>query len=352
VEEQIRRRIQIAIKEKLFPGCVVGVIRTNGEGMVLAYGRHTYTKSSKPMRVDSVFDVASITKAIPLAAVTLSLAEQGTLDLDEPIATYLPDFDTSPDKRLVTLRHLLTNSVDLAILPLSWLKNEPPQSIIKTVCEAPLKALPGTVYKYTNTSALLLSLYLMKVSPISLGVLAKRLYFDPLGMHDSSFSPHKDGRIVPTEIDPWRARKIEGEVHDESTYVLQQLYGENCIGTAGLFSTVPDLLRFVEMLLRDGKLYGIQYFKEETVRAMHTDHFPKAGGAGGLGWTLYPQDFMGKHGTPTMFGKTGFTGCMIMIDRSKERGLVILSNYHYPRRKTDLLPNKKFRADMCDIVFG
>jgi CubicO group peptidase (beta-lactamase class C family) len=199
----------------------------------------------------------------------------------------------------------------------------------------------------------------MKAAKFSLGVLAKNLFFDPLRMQSSTFDLRIDRvdprRIVPTEIDPWRKREICGEVHDESTHVLQNLYGKNRIGIAGLFSTVPDLLTFLEMLLNGGALRGRRYFSEEMVTRMHTNHFPHAVGAegpGGLGWSLYPQGYMGNYGTPQTFGKTGFTGCMILADRKKELGLVILSNYHYPHRKKDLEPNRQFRADIADSMFG
>ncbi len=357
VKNALARRVKIALDEKLFPGCVIGVVNRRGLRLVAPFGKYRYKIFSKSIREDSVFDVASITKAIPLAMVTLVLAEQTKLSLDDPIVSYIPDFDTSPEKRKVTIRHLITNTLDLNVPALSSMKDAAPHFMVKRVCEAPLATPPGNVYKYTNASSLLLSLCIMKAVPQSLGVLAKSLLFDHLGMKSSTFDVRMNrletsGRIVPTEIDPWRKRELRGEVQDESTYILQRLYGKNCIGNAGLFSTVPDLLTFVEMLLNGGTFHGHTYFSENMVTAMHTNHFPKADGSGGLGFALYPQDYMGTRGNKYMFGKTGFAGTMIVLDRAKERGLVILSNYHYPHRKKNLEPNRVFRADICNIVFA
>ena len=356
MEQAIALRVKQALDEMIFPGCVVGVVTRQGARFVRAFGKQSYSTDGRSMQSDAVFDVASVTKAIPLATVTLALVERGIIGLDNPVVSFLQSFDTSPQKRRVTLRHLLTNTVDLSLPALSSMKYSVPSVIVRNVCAAPLVASPGSVYRYTNATAVLLSLCLMNVTQRSLGSLARTLFFNPLCMWSSTFDVQKpkiaQKRIVPTEVDPWRKREICGEVHDESTYLLQQCYGKNGIGSAGLFSTVPDLLTFVQMLLNGGRLGGHTYFSETMVTAMHTNHFPQAIGSGGLGFALYPQDYMGKKGTASMFGKTGFTGCMVVLDRSKERGLVVLSNYHYPHRKTDLGQNRQFRADICDIVFS
>lgn len=356
MEEQIRRRIKKAIREKLFPGCVVGVVTKKGSRFVLSAGRHAYKFMSPSVRPDSIFDVASITKAIPLAVAALALIEEGKLLLESPIVSLLPKFDTTPQKRKVTILHLLTNTIDLALPPLSSLKDINPALIAKRVCEAPLVAEPGTTYRYTNASSLLLSLCLTRVAQPSLGVFAKKLFFNPLSMRDTTFDLFIERinvgkRVIPSEIDPWRDGEIRGKVHDESTHTLQKLYGVNKIGTAGLFSTVPDLLTFLEMLLNNGFFRGHRYFSEEMVTQMSVNHFPLVEGADGLGWALYPQEYMGNYSTAHTFGKTGFTGCMVLADRKKEVGLVVLSNYHYPHRKKDLVPNIRFRADIADIVF-
>ncbi|TSC61575.1 MAG: beta-lactamase [Parcubacteria group bacterium Gr01-1014_48] len=356
MEEQIRRRIKKAIQEKLFPGCVVGIINRNGSRLIIPIGTHTYEPQSRPMKTDSIFDIASITKVIPLAMVTLGLVERGQLSLDDTVISHLRAFDTSADKKYVTLRHLLTYTVNLDLPPLSSLKNKTPQEIVRRVCSASLVAFPGTAYKYSNVSALLLSLCLMNVhSTYPPGIRAHWYFFRGLQMNNTFWGPdmyYPKDTTVPTEYDPWRGRELLGEVHDESTYTLQQYYPAACLGTAGLFSSAGDLLTFLVMLLCGGTFHGQRYFSQEMVTHMHTKQFPHIDGVGGLGWNLYPQDYMGRYGTPQTFGKTGFTGCMIVADRSKERGLVVLSNYHYPHRKVDLEPNRQFRADICDIVFG
>lgn len=365
MEEQIRCRAKRAVDEKLFPGCVVGVVGKNGDTIIIPTGRHTYSSLSPTVHEDSVYDVASITKVLPLAMVTLALAERPLhetlwaraknvpFSLDDQVISYLPRFDTSERKRKVTIRHLLSNTVDLALPGLSSLKRETSSVIVDTVCGAELLSEPGTIYRYSNASALLLSLCLMKAIVQPLGVLADVWFFRPLHMSKTSFNPSVLLRrdIVPSEIDSWRRIELRGVVQDESTYVLQRAYGLNNIGIAGLFSTAKDILTFLEMILNGGTLYNHKYFSAKTIKDMYTNHYPQAHGAGGLGWTLYPQDYMGRYATGQTFGKTGFSGCMMLGDIQKGIGLVILSNYHYPMRKTNLEPNRQFRSDMADIVF-
>ena len=320
----------------------------------MSEGRSNYKLLAKSIRENSVFDVASITKAIPLAMVTLLLVDQGKVRLDTPVVSLIPAFDTDPAKREVTLLHLLTNTLHLRLPALSTFKRFESEDIVEIVCKAPLAAPPGTIAMYSNASALLLSVCIMKSEHAPLGMLAKTYFFDPLRMYDTTFDPNSYGdnpRVVPTEYDFWRDRYLRGEVHDESTYALQKKYGRDAIGIAGLFATAPDMLTFLQMLLNAGKLAGRTFLSEQQVTDMHTKHFPDVTDAGGLGFALYPQPYMGHCGTSQTFGKTGFTGCMVMADRYKELGLVILSNYHYPYRKTDLAPNQQFRANIADIVF-
>ena len=172
-----------------------------------------------------------------------------------------------------------------------------------------------------------------------------------MGMKRTSFFPESfpKNEIVPTEYDPWRKRIIHGEIHDESASVLRQTM---VAGSAGLFSTAPDLLNFCEMLLNNGAWKGKRYFSESTVASMQTDQTADLGVSTGLGWELNQKHYMGRFGSNRTIGKTGFTGCVCIADIPRKRALVVLSNYTFPRRKADMQAIDLVRKDIADIVFS
>ena len=124
------------------------------------------------------------------------------------------------------------------------------------------------------------------------------------------------------------------------------------IGSAGLFSTVPDLLKFLKMILNQGTYNGYKYFNPETIALMQTNQIAHLGQSTGLGWELNQPRFMGKYCSEVTFGKTGFTGCSCLIDLSRHVALVILSNYIYPKRKTSYRQLNQFRSQIADLIFS
>jgi CubicO group peptidase (beta-lactamase class C family) len=148
---------------------------------------------------------------------------------------------------------------------------------------------------------------------------------------------------VPTEIDPWRGREIRGEVHDESAWALR---GIMTAGSAGLFSTVTDILKFLRMLIDGGK----SFFSPSIIEAMYTNQIPHISGqCTGLGWELN-QEYMGANRTASTFGKTGFTGTAVIMDRSRNAGLALLSNYTWPQRKPNRDLINEVRARIADLI--
>jgi CubicO group peptidase (beta-lactamase class C family) len=123
------------------------------------------------------------------------------------------------------------------------------------------------------------------------------------------------------------------------------------VGSAGVFSSVPDILNFVEMLLNKGSIGGQKYFSPEIIEQIQTNQLADIGQYEGLGWELNQPRYMGKNCSEKTFGKTGFTGCVCVCDIEREVGFVILSNYTYPQRKPDAIRINKFRGDIADIIY-
>jgi CubicO group peptidase (beta-lactamase class C family) len=341
--KKIEHCLQQAIKRQVFPGCVVGGV-VGGEEFVAAVGRHTYDNVSQAVTVDSLFDCASVTKAIPVSTLALWLIDHKQLKLSDRLIDFVPVYNGS-FREEICLGHLLTHTLDFDFR-LSECKDLPPEKLLAAILNVKMKSSPGKKFCYANATSILLGMLIERVSGKSLHELAQEVFFDPLGMKDTTFFPKKTAlaNCVPTEIDPWRGRIIQGEIHDESAWVLRKIM---TAGSAGLFSTVPDLMKFVRMLIDGWK----PFFKQRTVNAMHTNQIPHIKDMStGLGWELN-QEYMGTKRTAQTFGKTGFTGCAIIADRSKNTGVVMLSNYTWPKRKPNRDLINEVRAQIADLVW-
>lgn len=348
-KNKFQRLLQDAIKEKVFPGCVFGVVTREGQRLVLPLGRMTYQDDAPKMFEDSIFDVASITKSIPTAALALTLIDQGGLSLEDRLIKYLPEFKNS-DRELVKIKHLLTHTVDYGLW-LSNYKDRSPEQILDLLFTTDFKNHPGTSFVYSNAAVILLGIAVDRVFGSDLETISQKYFFKSLRMERTTFKPlekFKKEEIVPTEIDDWRGGEVRGEVHDETAWKLRQ---KMIVGSAGLFSTVPDLLNFIEMLLNEGEIGGQKYFSKKIVKAMHTNQISKLGNSIGLGFDLNQQQTMGDYRTEETFGKTGFTGCNFLLDIKKGVGYVLLSNHRYPRRKEGSLKINKLRGKLLKIAF-
>ncbi|MEK7093706.1 MAG: serine hydrolase domain-containing protein [Patescibacteria group bacterium] len=337
MREKIARRAQKAIVEKVFPGCVIGIVEKNGKREVLPFGSLIYQTeklddsmiyhTAEPVRETTVYDIASITKSIPTASLISLFIEEGRLRLTGKVCTYLPELQNDRDATIEDLLLYRVHGVRL-----SELKDKTQQGILEHVFLEGFSA-PSGKSEYTNLPALLLGIVAERVGGDTLDVFAQQYFFGPLKMAHTTFFPDA-GNCAPTEIDG--RGEVRGFPHDESAYVFAK--AGRAVGHAGLFSTAPDILDFLETLLRGDYPYIVR------------------GAEAGLGWQLHEPYFMGTHAGAHTFGKTGFTGTSVVVDIARGIGLVILSNRTYPQRPPDAIsPDcaiNIFRRDIADIVFG
>lgn len=349
METKIKNRILQAIEEKVFPACVVGVVRKSGERRIIPAGSFTYDSGSNLVSGNTIFDVASITKSIPTSSLALKLIDEGLLKMDDKLINFVPEFRNS-DKDSVLIKHLLTQTLDYDFR-LSAYKDKAPDEILEVIFTTEFKSRPGTKFFYTNATSILLGLVVERIFDEPLDILGEKYFFKPLKMAETSFKPLRKSNkedIVPTEVQDWRGGLVQGKVHDESAYILNQ---KMIVGSAGVFSTAPDILNFLEMLLNNGTINGQKYFSLKIMDQIQTNQLSGIGQYAGLGWELNQPRYMGKYCNEKTFGKTGFTGCVCVCDIEREVGFVILSNYTYPIRKPDAILINKFRSDIADIVF-
>ncbi|MEX0917360.1 MAG: serine hydrolase [Candidatus Paceibacterota bacterium] len=353
-KERLKEYSEEAIEGRIFPGCVVGVVQKNGDRAVFPFGNFTYEANAQTVKENTIYDVASITKAIPTGSLALELLEEGRLKLEDKLIEYIPEFRNS-DRERVLIKHLLTYTLDGYGLGRA-LDGGDGISLHKRTCEELQEVLfthdfkkgPGEVFKYTNIPAALLGLVIERITGESLDALAQERLFDPLKMERTTFYPENFPReeIVPTEIDEWRG-EVHGIVHDESAYICRK--EGKTVGHAGLFTTAPDILNFLEMLLHEGNFNGKRFFSKETVKEMRTNQISHLDDETGLGWELNQPRFMGKYAGPHTFGKTGFTGSLCVCDIEKGIGYIILSNRIYPKRPQNSEAINAFRAKVGEI---
>jgi CubicO group peptidase (beta-lactamase class C family) len=319
------------VSEDLFTSCCIGISR-NGEREITV---HNCEK-------DSIFDCASLTKSMPTGYLVLRAIESGLLSVETPVAEILPDFAKYHNNE-AKIFHLLTHSLDYRF-PMSSLKDLPPQEIWQRICSHKFETPPGQLFCYGNANSILLGKVLESIYKMPLNKLAKEKVFEPLKMQSTGWHPLEWAaaeRIISTEICPWRGRELRGETHDESAWKLEQEFG--AVGSAGIFSTVPDIFNFLEHILESD-------FLVEKLTANALSYLP--GECTALGFELNNPKFMGeiKEGE-AIFGKTGFTGTSFICSPKDKLCLVILCNYTYPHRKPSADQINAFRAEMAYKIF-
>ena len=330
-----------------FPGAVLAVGR-HGRLALLAPVGHYGVDDPRPVDAGTLYDVASLTKVVGLTTACMLLVDSGQLDLDAPIARYVPEFRGAMKDR-VTVRHLLTHSAGLAAdLPL-YDSTTTRAAALAAVDTTTLLAPPGSSYTYSDLSAIVLMQAVERITGKPFDHFLAERVFGPLAMPSTRFLPPPSwrDRVAPTEHDTvFRHRWLRGEVHDESAARLGGVSGN-----AGIFSDALDLSRFAAMLLNGGAWDTLQLIRAETVAEFTRRQNIPAGSTRALGWDT-PSDSgyssAGAKLSRRSFGHTGFTGTSMWMDPDRDLLIVLLSNHVHPtRRKTAIF---RVRAHVADLV--
>lgn len=348
IAARVSSLLDSAITGQVFPGAAAAVI-TGEDCQIVTVGRHTYDPASQNVTADSVYDVASLTKVIPVSCCALKLIEQGKLALDDKLISFVPQF-TGSFREQITVHHLLTHTLD-STLRLSMCKDDRPEELLGKILDMQLRSPPGTHFNYSNATSILLGLVLESCTGKTLNVLGAEYFFKPLGMTNTGFNPLEFAsleRIVPTEFDSWRGGIVVGEVHDESAWRLLP----KVVGSAGLFSTITDITLFVTALMKSfNSDKGV--FTQQIASQIVRNQLDKGNGqCTGLGWELNQESFMGSFRTTSTFGKTGFTGCSIVVNPSKLRAGILLSNHIFPKRRESRTQINIVRNAFADCIFA
>jgi CubicO group peptidase (beta-lactamase class C family) len=284
-----------------------------------------------PMRPDTIFDLASVSKLFT-SIVTLQLLDAGRIELGTPVAHYLPEFGVN-GKDTITVRQLLTHTSGLKPDPVPSLwagYSDIPSRRGAILAEAPINP-PGTVYLYSDINLIALQLLAERLTGKGLDELVRTGITGPLGMVDTGYNPPASrlDRIAATEFEAAPPRgMVRGSVHDENAWALGGVAGH-----AGVFSTARDLAVLAQTILNGGTYRGHRILRQDTVDAMLTnDNQAFPGHDHGLGFELNQRFYMGGLSSPRTAGHTGFTGTDLVIDPMSRSFAILLTNRVHPSR--------------------
>ena len=369
--EVIKQYLEAGISGQCAPSMCVGILLKDGTHYEIAAGHHTYDPKSKETEITDIYDLASLTKVIATTLIIMKLYEDNILNLDEPLINFMPEIlniQTLNEewRHKITARYLLAHCAGFsATVPLS---DFPPRSTLKyrklIVVNSVLAYQPGTQTIWSDVGFMLL--YIVADELLKSRRVRKaedrnltpeqyltKYFLDPLEMVDTCYNPLQHGkdkhRIVPTEKSV-EAKPGElylwGEVHDQKARHVGGVDGH-----AGLFSTVPDLLRFIELILNGGTYNGKQLLKPETIALFMTkaDIAPESSRCLGFD-TNYVS--AGIYSSMYSVGHTGFTGTFINIDPVYGVGYVLLANAVHPDRSSKQEHNFfGFRNQLGSLIY-
>ncbi|OFW11343.1 MAG: hypothetical protein A3H96_18835 [Acidobacteria bacterium RIFCSPLOWO2_02_FULL_67_36] len=343
--ETIEPLVKEAIADKKLPGAVVLVGRGDAVLYQKAIGNRAVVPAIEPMTLDTMFDLASLTKVVATTTSVMILIEEGKIRTSDRVAAFIPGFEKY-GKGNITIRDLMTHVSGLRPdLDLGDVWSGSDTAIALAIDEVPASA-PGEKFVYSDINYFLLGDIVRRVSGMPLDLFAKRRVFEPLGMEDTTFLPPDSlrPRIAPTEACPplgWPCegtgmKMLRGVVHDPTARRMRGVAGH-----AGLFSTAADLSVFCRMLLGGGAYHGVRILSPLAVAKMTTPATPIGErNVRGLGWDM-DSSFSSNRGELLplgSFGHTGFTGTSLWMDPSTGLFVVFLSNRVHPDGKGDVTP--------------
>lgn len=339
-----------AVREDKIPGAVLLV---GHDGRVIyrkAYGYRALTPAKEPMTIDTIFDIASLTKIVATTSGLMKLFEEGRIGIDDPVTRYLPEFQGGHSP--ITIRDLMTHfsglRPDLDLNPV-WSGYE--TGIRRALIDKPAHP-PETKFVYSDINFILLGEIVHRLSGLPENEYLKRILFDPLGMKETGYlpSPALKSRIAPTE-ELKDGEILRGVVDDPTAR-----YMGGVAGHAGVFSTADDLGKFCQMILDGGAgLSAPALFAPATIKKF-TEPATAAGQPviRGLGWDIQ-SPYSGVRGQlfPLgSFGHTGFTGTSIWIDPASRTYVVLLTNSVHPHIRKPITPLRGKIATLVAAAVG
>ena len=353
--ENVAWVLRQGLEAEYFPGAVLVVGYQGNVVYEEAVGNAALLPSARGMTVDTVFDLASLTKPIATATALMLLLESGRVRLDDPIGTYVSTWCRPPGDT-PTLRQLLSHCSGLPawrpyyqnIDPISPVLDRL-RAVYAAVHREPLSSRPGTMVQYSDAGFILLGEIVETVAGMPLDAFCRREIFTALHTEGIDFRNLEHSRpagipFASTEQCPWRRLIMDGEVHDENAWIMGGVAGH-----AGLFATGRQVWQFAQSLLEclKGRSWLVSTL---TARTFTTCQGTPEGSTWALGWdTPTPgNSSAGKYFSPAAIGHLGFTGTSLWIDPRTQVIVVLLTNRIHPSRQREGI--RTFRPLIHDAV--
>ena len=338
--------IEAAIADRAAPGAALAVGRHGRLVRLSAYGELDYRPGFATVTDSALFDLASLTKVVATTTAAMILVQDGLLELDAPVARYLPEWDGAAGKEPVTVRNLLAHNAGLPPFKPFWRDTRGRGGYLRSIGALPLEYKPGTQSVYSDIGLITTAFIVERITGRAIDDFLRERLFQPLGLRETMYNPVGPpsgppnsglrydstmfSRIAPTEIDTvFRKQHVHGFVHDENAFAIGGVAGH-----AGLFSSARDLAAFAQMLLNGGFYNGRRILAPEVIdmfRKRQNDYSTRA-----LGWdtpgTCSDAVSSGNYFTLNSIGHTGFTGTSIWIDFERDVFVVLLTNRVNPTR--------------------
>lgn len=325
-----------------FPSAVYVVAERGGIVFADALGHGVREPDQIPATLDTVYDLASLTKPLITGLLCARRIESGELNLESSVGSYLPEFDRA-DKRAITIRQLLTHSSGLpAWRPLYALTEGRPEATLATIANLDLEYPPGTRVLYSDLGFITLGLLLERISKTTLASMAQREIFGPLKLSHTFFNPERARQTgiaasetgnayerqtsagMGSQYKGWRDGLIWGEVHDGNAHFLG-----GAAGHAGLFSTAFETLRIAHQFLAE----RTELLSSEICSLFRTNFTKGLEEDRSIAWKLASsqESSAGPDLAPDSFGHAGFTGTSCWIDPTPQRVFILLTNRTHAR---------------------
>ncbi len=335
------------VRDGVYPGAVLLAARAGEIIFLEAAGRRSLVPPAGPVRMDTIFDLASLTKPLAATPAVMKLVDMGRLGLDRPLGDLL-DVPVPEEKREITLRRLLNHSAgftdwhpfyrELEDVPLPERK----AVLRRRLLDFPLDYRPGERCVYSDLGFMLLEWIIEACAGMPLDRFIEKEFYGPLLLKDTFLGKdHLPEGMVPerfaaTEKCPWRGETVLGYTHDENAWSFGGYSGH-----AGLFGTAGEVYALAELLRTHYHGERTDHLRPETVRAFFTREGPGRNGHRALGWDTPAREgsSAGRYFSGNSVGHLGFTGCSLWMDLDKNVIVIFLTNRIHPTRE-----NEKIRA--------
>ena len=346
--EEFNNLINKAVEEGAFPGANYAIVFKD-KAVIGSFGNKALYPALEANDIDTIYDMASLSKVVSTTTCALKLIEDGLLRICAPVKKYIPEFKHDG----VTVYHLMTHTSGLPE-GVSWKGIKSKEEIFDRIFELDLKYETASGIHYSDVGYILLGKIVETISGRKLNEFAKSEIFDKLEMFDTGYLPTDIMRCAPTELrcDEAYNGYVRGSVHDETSYALGGVAGH-----AGLFSTVKDMVHFLQMMLNDGIYKGEKILSKQTIDMLFTPQVEETKGIilnynrRSIGWINRGYgSSAGELTSENTILHTGFTGTNIWIDRTNEVAFVLLTNRVHPSR-TNLL-HMDVRARLANFIIA